>query len=383
MKILFTVHSYYPNKDGVQMVTQLLAEKLVAVGHEVTVLTSTLPRVKRQERVNGVCIQRIDLKTKYSMYWGNREKYVSLMQKLCQQNDVLVNVCTQNAFTDLILPYLSELPCKKILYMHGMHDFRWKIFQLHSLRAFANKVWKDIKWGWLYFKNKNNFSQYNAIIHLHPLDYAYQFFKKHFKLDGIILENIVDDRFWEEIKTEVKKPYFICVSNYFVDKNQKFLLEGFYKSEASKNYELVLVGGKPTKYYNQLLEYDKELQKIYGQRKVHFRYQVSRQETIDLIKHASLYLFSSLHEVYPISIIEAMASKVPFISTNVGCLRALPGGMLAHSPEDMAAMIDLLAQDTALHAQLGVLGYQYAKKHFRLQQWTEKFLSLLMNVMDQ
>lgn len=380
MKILFTVHSYYPNQDGVQMATQSLAERLAAAGHEIIVLTSISSGVKKQEIINGVHVQRIDLHTRYSMYWGNKGNYFSLVQEFCQQIDVMVNVCTQNAFTDLLLPHLHKLPCKKILYMHGMHDFRWKTFQLQSLRAFVNKVWKDIKWGWLYFRNKNNFFQYDTIVHLHSLDYAYNFFKKHFGLDGFILENAVDDRFWEGIESEVKNSYFICVANYFVDKNQKFLLEGFYKSKASKNHELILVGGKPTKYYSQLLEYEKKLQKIYGKRKVHFRYQVSRQETVALIKHAYLYLFSSFHEVYPISIIEAMTSKIPFISTDVGCVRALPGGMMSFSPDDMAVMIDLLVEDPKLASEFGQAGYQYACEHFKMVNQLQKFQELLDSI---
>ena len=39
MKIVFTVHTYYPNKDGVQYVTQYLAEGLAKLGHDITVIT--------------------------------------------------------------------------------------------------------------------------------------------------------------------------------------------------------------------------------------------------------------------------------------------------------------------------------------------------------
>ncbi len=377
MKILFTVHSYYPNKDGVQMVTQRLAEQLAAAGHQVRVLTSILPYTKPQETVNGVHIERIHLRTKYSMYWGNRKQYLLLMQQLCQHTDVLVNVCTQNAFTDLLLPHLQKLPCKKVLYMHGMHDFRWKAFQFRSLRAFVNKLWKDITWGWLYLSNRNHFKKYDSIIQLHPLDYGYQFFKKHFHLNGVILENTVENSFWEEKPASDHKPYFICVSNYFIDKNQQFLLEGFYKSKASRNYELILVGSQPSVYYQKLLEYNKQLQGNYGVRKVSFRYGLSRPETIQLIRGASLYLFSSLHEVYPLSIMEAMASGVAFISTDVGCVRAFPGGLLAHSPDDMARMIDLVSADKEMAVQLGKLGYYYARTHFQLDRQLEKFQKIL------
>ena len=44
MKFLITVATYYPLADGVQMVTQYTAEELVRLGHEVTIITSTLKR---------------------------------------------------------------------------------------------------------------------------------------------------------------------------------------------------------------------------------------------------------------------------------------------------------------------------------------------------
>ena len=39
MKIVFTTHTYWPRKDGVQYVTQYLAEGLAKDGHEVIVFT--------------------------------------------------------------------------------------------------------------------------------------------------------------------------------------------------------------------------------------------------------------------------------------------------------------------------------------------------------
>ena len=41
MKIIFTVNTYYPYKDGVSVVTQYLAEGLAQKGHEVLVMTSS------------------------------------------------------------------------------------------------------------------------------------------------------------------------------------------------------------------------------------------------------------------------------------------------------------------------------------------------------
>ena len=47
MRILFSTFSYYPNKDGVQTVTQYQAEGLAKLGHNVTVITSNNENCKK------------------------------------------------------------------------------------------------------------------------------------------------------------------------------------------------------------------------------------------------------------------------------------------------------------------------------------------------
>ena len=76
MKILFTVETYYPKKDGVQMVTQYLAEGLASRGHDVTVFTSNIDENKNFETFHNVKIKRFDLRTKFGLYFGDRKKYI-------------------------------------------------------------------------------------------------------------------------------------------------------------------------------------------------------------------------------------------------------------------------------------------------------------------
>ena len=46
MKILFAVHSYYPEKDGVTIVTRYLAEGLANRGHYIAVVTEDKGKYK-------------------------------------------------------------------------------------------------------------------------------------------------------------------------------------------------------------------------------------------------------------------------------------------------------------------------------------------------
>lgn len=49
MKIVFTVHTYYPEKNGVQVVTEYLAEGLAKKGHDIHVITSLVSGEKKKQ----------------------------------------------------------------------------------------------------------------------------------------------------------------------------------------------------------------------------------------------------------------------------------------------------------------------------------------------
>ena len=47
------------------------------------------------------------------------------------------------------------------------------------------------------------------------------------------------------------------------------------------------------------------------------------------LKNAKLFVTGSTREAFPVVIVESMASGIPFICTDVGCVRFLPGGVVA------------------------------------------------------
>ena len=133
MKVVFTVSTYYPLKDGVQAVTQYHAESLAQKGHDVTVITAQNGSSPANETYNGVQIIRYSIVTKQSFYYGDKKGYQNLIISECSNADALINVCTQNPFTDWIMPILCDLRCKKLLYVHGMFDKKLYAWDFDSI----------------------------------------------------------------------------------------------------------------------------------------------------------------------------------------------------------------------------------------------------------
>lgn len=362
MNVLFTVNTYYPLKDGVQLVTEYLAEGLVDRGHNVTVVT-TKNGFADEEIHNGVKILRVDLYTKHTRYYGDKEYYKKLILDLASQCDVMINVCTQNPMTDLLFPILKELKCKKILYMHGMYDSKWSRASVRNISDVGHKIWNNVRWGHYYKTNASIFKRYDHIVQLHEYDDAYIFFKEKYNIECEVIGNACENTFFENC---VKENYAIFVGNYLSGKNQSMILKAFYKSNVDLNFGLTLIGSSRTPYYEKLVCLKEELEKKYGKRKVDILYGLTREDTIKYIKYAKLYLMGSKGEKFPISIIEAMASGIPFVSTNVGIVRYLPGGQIVSNEQEMTYWISLLACSDKIATRYGDIGKAYAVEHFTI-----------------
>lgn len=364
MKIVFTVNTYYPLKDGVQAVTQYHAEGLVKLGYKVVVITGKHGTCKEEEYVNGVRIIRKDVYTKHAIHRGNKEEYRRTVLDECKDSNVMINVCTQNAFTDWVLDILDDINCKKILYMHGMIEFKWNKYNFTSLFRFTSKVWNNLRWRLYYFYMPKYMKKYDCIVNLHEFDDATEYCKKHGMNKYIVLENAVDTIFLNNESnkqaSDSQREYFICISNYTQIKNQELVLESFYKLN-NNNYKLVFIGSSETEYLEKLKKKKEKYDKKYGIKQVEFLYGIDRHEIPKYLKNAKLFVTGSTWEAFPVVIVESMASGIPFICTDVGCVRFLPGGVVAKNKKEMIYWMDLLSKDENISQEIGRAGKAYVK----------------------
>jgi len=373
MKVLITVQTYYPKKDGVQNVTEYLAEGLVKKGYEVTVITSNKNIKENQEIHNGVIIKRINLNTKGGFYFGDKKLYKNIIKEETQKCDLMINVCTQNAFTDVILKEIDSYKCKKILYLHGMFDFRFSMCDFSSMHSAINKLWKEVRWFFYYVLNGKYFRKYDCVTQLHEKNYANEFFKKMYNIDSKIIPNAAENVFFENIdKNTFEKPfekYLIYVANYDDNKNQKLAIKEFLNSKISNDIGLVLIGSNNNKYYNKLEKYDEKLRKKLNinkeQKPIKMLYGIDRNLISSYVANAELYIMTSKREVFPISIVEAMACGVPYICTDVGIVKYFFGGIISKDNE-ISYWIEKVINNQKIKEQLSNLCKIFSKENFRI-----------------
>lgn len=95
-----------------------------------------------------------------------------------------------------------------------------------------------------------------------------------------------------------------------------------------------------------------------------------RNEALTQLAELDIYIQTSLWEGMPISVIEAMVSGIPVIVSDAVGNRDVvvdgQTGFIAHNPEEMTCLIDLLARDSELRLSMGQRARQVALHRFSL-----------------
>jgi glycosyltransferase involved in cell wall biosynthesis len=157
------------------------------------------------------------------------------------------------------------------------------------------------------------------------------------------------------------KPYVLYVGNAYPHKNLEKLLIAFSKTNLSGAH-LVLVG-KIDYFYGRLVSLARER----GIKNVIFAGHVEEEDLGAVYEEASLYAFPSLYEGFGIPPLEAMAKKVPVISSDHPCMREILGDSAlffdGKREESIGAALKKVFQDEFWRNNLVARGEEQVKKY--------------------
>lgn len=386
MKIFFVGESYVPQKCGMTTVTKYLAEGLAQQGHHVTIATCWYDnQTPKHDFINGVEIFRFHLFL--DIFKRPRGQILDFLEFVINfKSDVLVVECFGSVTSNILFPHLDEIKVPKILHSHG-DPFK-------SLRPFAIK--HDLKHTigntYNYFrllKQRNGFfpdgiKKFDKIALLSEVASDIEIVQKSAK-DFVVMENACEDMFFDAYHSDEKSSYdlllkndqyIISIANYTPIKNQLEMVEAYFESNI-KNVSLVLIGSSKNAYSEKVEKcVQKHLNDENG-KEVKILYGVDRKELPNILKNASLYLITSTFEEYSISIVEAMSLGIPFVSTNAGNARILPGGVTVYNHRELVSQINRLMNDKVLREEYGNKGKKYADKHCRIGIAVNKFEKII------
>lgn len=140
-----------------------------------------------------------------------------------------------------------------------------------------------------------------------------------------------------------------------------------------------MVGSKKNKFFEKLDRLSKKVNRENG-KEIILLTGVERSYFPSLIHNSKLFVMASKHEEYPVSLVEAMACGTPFVSTNAGCSRLLPGGVTVVDRSELAVFMDMVESHEDIREYLSKQGRRYACEHNTTKLYIDKFEDILYSI---
>jgi glycosyltransferase involved in cell wall biosynthesis len=316
MKILHTVNQYYPEVGGSEEAVRQVSERLVRLGHDVTVATGFSGK-RSGHLINGVRIR--DFRCSGNIVDGLRGEVDAYRTFLCdEQFDLMLNYGTQIWCTDLALGMLSAISAKKIL-------VPCCYYRLEEPRYTS------------YFEDLPRYLKlYDAVIYFSERNDDCNFARTRGLTNGTIIPNATDpDEFPGSLRGAFRKQFHLNeevivlnVSNHGWVKNHDFFWHCVPSIKQAGAVPILI--GEP--YAPAPLKWLKQCYapcRLKGLRHtVPVLEGCPRKLVREAFADADIFLFGSRFECSPLVMFEAFASGTLFITTDCG--NVADAGDIAH-----------------------------------------------------
>jgi glycosyltransferase involved in cell wall biosynthesis len=371
-----------------QEVVKQISQKLVRIGHDVTVATTYLPE-RKETNVNGVKIVEFDVHGGLVRgIVGEVERYQHFLTS--SDFDIITHFAAQQWATDAALPILNKIKSKKVFVPTGFSYFYKPEFRRYYQRM---KTWM------------NNFDM-NIFL---SNDYRDINFAHRCKVKKIMVipNGADDDEFLPQTRIDIRKrlevPHnhllILHVGTHTGKKGHAEALEIFSKANIPNSTFLMVANSFPgrcqLKCRAKEILYNRNPIRLLDRKRVIVTI-LPREETIAAYKEADVFLFPSNIECSPLVLFECMASKTPFLTTDVGNTKEIiswsKSGVLLPTIKDnlgfskaeinkSAQILEKILANHQLRATMAKSGYKAWLENFTwtkiAKRYEELYLSLL------
>lgn len=290
-KILMVVDAWFPHVGGGQIHVWELSKALVDLGYLVTIYTRDLGETNLYYK--GITIKRVGHFKKFTNIFGRLEfLLVALIYSLFADYQIL----HLHAFSPgLLAPVVKFFrPNKKIVFT--VHGKGFKIAGLQVSGDFLeNLVFYKIAYDLEITVAKSTLTQKVKAINL------------------AVIPNGVDIKKFNQVKRTKKKiTNILYVGRLSFEKGTDLLIQAF-EQLGDDSLKLSIVGEGPQ--FNNL-------KKIANNQNIHFKGSLFNEDLLLEYKKSDLLVLPSRTEGLPLVIFEALASKLPVLTTDVGDIKS-------------------------------------------------------------
>lgn len=383
MKILISTFTYPPNADGVAEASAVLARGLAARGHLVTVATAHHPERKSNALGANPQVEQFNISNSDTRPVEEWQRYQQFVRNV--DCDVMVFECWDSWTTRLIRPFLSGINAKKVLVSHGYAAHLWTPYRKFAwgLGSWLKRIPEVLALPFVLRK-------YDHVVFLSQRA-AWDRFLDHWvaKKTGFqhcsVIPNGAFTKEFADSSLSFREsfgigsgPLLLYVANYCDRKNQLMALRAFRHARL-ENATLVFIGSEFNEYSVALQNLDNQLKTEFKPGRVVLLEKVSRELTCAAYRDADLFVLSAKAETQPIVLFEAMASKTPWLSTDVGCVAELPGGIVARSEGELNREMKALLDSPERRNQLSREGWTASQQTYDWERVVATYESLLQS----
>jgi glycosyltransferase involved in cell wall biosynthesis len=390
MKILHTVEFYHPSVGGMQEVVKQISQRLVKLGHDVTVATTRLPE-RTENIINGVKIAGFGISgNAVRGLTGEIDAYREFL--LTSEFDIITNFAAQQWATDIMLPLLDRIKTKKVFVPTGFSGLYLPEYK---------EYFESMK-SWL--------KQYDKNIFLSD-DYRDINFARDCGAENLMLipNGAGADEFLPDPETDIRekldipKDRFLLlhVGSHTGVKGHSEAL-AIFEQATIKNSTFLLIansfgGGGCTKQCESTAEAFNLSPSGQLDNKKIIVTELSRIETVAAYQTADIFLFPSNIECSPLVLFEAMASKTPFLTADVGNSMEIikwsgsgillptikdPDGFSRVELSESARILENIYNDPAKRESMSISGFEAWRSHFTWEKIAGDYEKLYLGLLD-
>ena len=177
-----------------------------------------------------------------------------------------------------------------------------------------------------------------------------------------------------------KKHVVLCVANYCDRKNQLLALDVARWTNKGDIF-FAFIGGEQNAYCREL---EKRTRSWGLEECVALFHGVSRSFTESAIQACDIALMTSKWDMQPLFLLEAMSAGKPWVSTNVGSVSELRGGIISKvSTKNLTSNLLKLLNDKKLRKQLGKEGASQWVTEFSTDMVYDRWQDLLLSAISK
>jgi glycosyltransferase involved in cell wall biosynthesis len=370
MKICIIAHYFLPHVGGIEIVVYNQAKELAKRGHEVVIISSRTGKEPKEELMDGFKIKRVKIVNIFEKKWGIPypvffPKIYRIIKKEVKNADVVYvhDVFYLSSFVGSVYAEKYKKPLILMQHIKKVNDRRKIVNIVQDLvyKTYSQKILSNCQK--IIFCNKEVM---NWVNHLDK---------------SLFFENCVDTSLFKPIKNLVEKEKIR--KKYKLPLNKKVIIfvgrlfekKGFQKlfEARSKDYFILFVGNGIVPEH---MKKDKD---------VKFLSAKPQKDLARLYQCSDIFCLPSINEGFPLTILEAMASGLPVItSNNPGYDDYLDKNftiLIEPSVERIKNSISLILNDKKKLSEMAKWSRQQVEKRFNWKVNVDKLENIFKEVL--